>query len=168
MLESCSWHWALNMNGEWGKKIEGRIIVINNEYVRGKYITLDSVPWQRWGYCHSMSRGPVDSEAKDVFPIGTCTQSIHIHRLYTYIHKCIHIHIRMWPATRITDVQSTCMNTDSTKGLILLPSLAKQYRSPCVCVCTLLVQTIMHVHTCTHTHRDGWHFPGPNNQCPMP
>lgn len=152
-LESCSWHWALNMNGEWGKKIEGQINIIYNEYVRGKYIMLDSAPWQRWGWSRSVSHSQIGNEAEDVLPAGTCTQSTHLHHIYTYIHTQVYTYLHIYvyihgqPHGSQTDTQSTCMNTDSTKGLILLPSLAKWDRSRLEniythiykCVCTVWI-----------------------------
>lgn len=47
--------------------------------------------------------------------------SLQAHTLHTYTP---HIYIHTWLATQVT--QRTHMNTDSTNGLIPLPSLAEQ------------------------------------------
>lgn len=58
-----------------------------------------------------MPASPTSSKAEYVFPVGKCTN--------TFIK---HINVCTWPATQI--------NTDSTNGLVLLPSPADWNDSP--------------------------------------
>lgn len=105
------------------EEIRGQINIILNEYIRWKihHIVSSNLteskllplhdPWSNWyGGCRCIPR-----------------RDMHAEHTHTYIHKYIHICIYRWLATWITDRHSEhCMNTDNTKDLILLPSLAKQ------------------------------------------
>jgi len=82
------------------------------ENVRGKYILLDSRPWDRRG-CPALRPWVQPAARLEMHSQQADAHRAHVHTMCVPIHVSGHTHQ--------TDTQSAHMNTDSTVDLILLP-----------------------------------------------